>query len=125
VEKGSIILIGATTENPSFEINGALLSRCKVFVLQALKTEELVELLSRAITDERGFGKEKVSITEDMLKAIAVFSNGDARTALLTLEMVVLNGNVADDGSITVTEETMEQCISRKWLTSNRRDKEN
>jgi len=116
VEKGSIILIGATTENPSFEINGALLSRCKVFVLQALKTEELVELLSRAITDERGFGKEKVSITEDMLKAIAVFSNGDARTALLTLEMVVLNGNVADDGSITVTEETMEQCISRKSL---------
>lgn len=116
VEKGSIILIGATTENPSFEINGALLSRCKVFVLQALKTEELVELLSRAITDERGFGKEKVNITDDMLKAIAVFANGDARTALLTLEMVVLNGNVAEDGSITVTEETMEQCISRKSL---------
>ena len=116
VEKGSIILIGATTENPSFEINGALLSRCKVFVLQALKTEELVELLSRAITDERGFGKEKVNITEDMLKAIAVFANGDARTALLTLEMVVLNGNVADDGTVTVTEETMEQCISRKSL---------
>ena len=116
VEKGSIILIGATTENTSFEITGALLSRCKVFVLQALKTEELVELLSRAITDERGFGKEKVNITEDMLKAIAVFANGDARTALLTLEMVVLNGNVADDGTVTVTEETMEQCISRKSL---------
>ncbi|MBQ4650161.1 MAG: replication-associated recombination protein A [Firmicutes bacterium] len=116
VEKGSIILIGATTENPSFEINGALLSRCKVFVLQALQTEELTELLARAITDPRGFGKEKVNITEDMLRAIAVFANGDARTALLTLEMVVLNGNVAEDGTITVTEETMEQCISRKSL---------
>ena len=116
VEKGSIILIGATTENPSFEINGALLSRCKVFVLQALQTEELAELLARAITDPRGFGKEKVIITEDMLRAIAVFANGDARTALLTLEMVVLNGNVAEDGTITVTEETMEQCISRKSL---------
>ena len=116
VEKGSIILIGATTENPSFEINGALLSRCKVFVLQALQTEELTELLARAITDPRGFGKEKVNITEDMLKAVAVFANGDARTALLTLEMVVLNGNVDEDGTITVTEETMEQCISRKSL---------
>ena len=60
VEKGSIILIGATTENPSFEVNGALLSRCKVFVLQALKTEDLVTLLKRAITDERGFGGQKI-----------------------------------------------------------------
>ena len=72
VEKGSIILIGATTENPSFEINGALLSRCKVFVLQALKTEELVGLLRRAVNDPRGFGKEHVSITDEMLNMIAV-----------------------------------------------------
>ena len=63
VERGSIILIGATTENPSFEINGALLSRCKVFVLQALKTEELVGLLRRAVNDPRGFGKDQVTIT--------------------------------------------------------------
>ena len=63
VEKGSIILIGATTENPSFEVNGALLSRCKVFVLQALKTEELCELLRNAVCDERGFGRQKFPTT--------------------------------------------------------------
>ena len=75
VEKGSIILIGATTENPSFEVNGALLSRCKVFVLQALKTEELCALLSRAVTDERGFGKQKVEIADELLEVIANFAN--------------------------------------------------
>ncbi len=116
VEKGSIILIGATTENPSFEVNGALLSRCKVFVLQSLKTEELTELLARAIRDKRGFGTEKVNISCEMLKAIAVFANGDARAALSTLEMVVLNSEVDGEGTINVTEETMEQCISRKSL---------
>ena len=116
VEKGSIILIGATTENPSFEINGALLSRCKVFVLQALKTEELAGLLRRAVNDPRGFGKEQVDITDEMLNMIAVFSNGDARNALSTLEMVVLNGDMDDQGRITVTKETLEQCISKKSL---------
>ena len=107
VEKGSIILIGATTENPSFEINGALLSRCKVFVLQALKTEDLVALLRRALQDGRGFGSQVVHIEEDMLEALAVFANGDARNALSTLEMVVLNGEVNADGSVTVTRETL------------------
>lgn len=116
VEKGSIILIGATTENPSFEINGALLSRCKVFVLHALKTEELVDLLKRAIDDKRGFGTHQITISKDMLKTIAVFANGDARTALSTLEMVVLNGDLDSSGTITVTPETMEQCISKKSL---------
>ena len=116
VEKGSIILIGATTENPSFEVNGALLSRCKVFVLQALKTEELVGLLHRALTDERGFGGQRISVAEELLTAIAVFANGDARTALSTLEMVVLNGDVQADGSVTVTEETVMQCTSRRSL---------
>ena len=81
VEKGSIILIGATTENPSFEVNGALLSRCKVFVLQTLKAEEIVDLLSRAIKDKRGFGDSKVNIDEDCLYTIANFANGDARNA--------------------------------------------
>ena len=115
VERGSIILIGATTENPSFEVNGALLSRCKVFVLQALKTEELTELLQRAITDERGFGDKKVVIDKELLEAIAVFANGDARSALSTLEMAVLNGE--DDGEkIVVTKENLEQCTSKKSL---------
>ena len=115
VEKGSIILIGATTENPSFEVNGALLSRCKVFVLQALKTEELTALLTRALRDPRGFGNQTVHIAPDMLELIANFANGDARSALTTLEMVVLNGDT-DENGITVTPETLEQCISKKSL---------
>ncbi len=86
VEKGSITLIGATTENPSFEINGALLSRCKVFVLKELTVEDLTELLSHAVKDERGFGSSTIAMEENVLPAIAAFSNGDARTALNTLE---------------------------------------
>ncbi len=116
VEKGSIILIGATTENPSFEVNGALLSRCKVFVLQALKTEELEELLKRAMTDERGFGGQRVNISDEVIAALAEFANGDARSALSTLEMAVLNGDVDDKGNITVTEETVENITQKKSL---------
>ena len=115
VEKGSIVLIGATTENPSFEVNSALLSRCKVFVLQALSREDIMGLLRRALTDPRGFGRDRVSIPDRGLEAIADFSNGDARSALSTLEMVVLNGDAGEDG-ITVTEETLSQCLSRKSL---------
>ena len=115
VEKGSIILIGATTENPSFEVNGALLSRCKVFVLQSLTAEDLTELLRRAVTDERGFGKEKVEISDDCLTLIANFANGDARSALSTLEMAVLNGET-DGEKTVVTVETVEQCTSKKSL---------
>lgn len=115
VEKGSITLIGATTENPSFEVNGALLSRCKVFVLQQLSYQDISGLLKRAIEDPRGFGNEKIEISDDFIEAIAKFANGDARNALTTLEMVVLNGN-EEDGVIKITESTMEQCISRKSL---------
>ena len=116
VEKGSIILIGATTENPSFEVNSALLSRCKVFVLQELKTDELVQLLKRALTDEKGFGSQQINIDDELLEMIAVFANGDARTALSTLEMAVLNGDVDNSGATTVTRETLEQCTSKKSL---------
>ena len=115
VEKGAITLIGATTENPSFEVNGALLSRCKVFVLKALSEDELAGLLRRALDDPRGFGEQDVRIDEDLLSAIALFANGDARTALSTLEMVVLNGD-EQDGVVTVTPETVEQCTSQKSL---------
>ena len=124
VEKGSIILIGATTENPSFEVNGALLSRCKVFVLQGLKTEDLVKLLRRAVTDKRGFGNQTVHITDEQLEIVAKFANGDARNALSTLEMVVLNGEVSQNGEITVTEETLEQCISKKSLLYDKNGEE-
>ena len=124
VEKGSIILIGATTENPSFEINSALLSRCKVFVFKPIETADLEILLKRAITDKRGFGEQEVNITDDALHIIAEFANGDARTALSTLEMVVLNGNVDKDGAITVTDETIEQCISKKSLLYDKNGEE-
>ena len=116
VEKGSIILIGATTENPSFEVNGALLSRCKVFVLQALKTEELAGLLSRAMKDERGFGRQDVDISPEIITMIAEFANGDARSALSTLEMAVLNGDVDEKGKTTVTKETVENITLKKSL---------
>ncbi len=116
VEKGSIVLIGATTENPSFEVNAALLSRCKVFVLQALSTEDLTGLLRHALADPRGFGGQEVALPEGMLEKIAVFANGDARVALSTLEMVVLNGEMDADGRTTVTEDALAQCISKKSL---------
>ena len=124
VEKGSIILIGATTENPSFEINSALLSRCKVFVFKPLETEDLVTLLKRAITDERGFGNETVNIDDEAIEIIAKFANGDARTALSTLEMVILNGDVNKNGDITVTKETLEQCVSKKSLLYDKNGEE-
>ena len=116
VEKGSIILIGATTENPSFEVNAALLSRCRVFVLKALGEEDILRLLKHALESPKGFGMQRVQIDEPQLLAIAAFANGDARTALNTLEMVVLNGEILVDGTIHVTKEGMEQCISRKSL---------
>ena len=124
VEKGSIILIGATTENPSFEVNSALLSRCKVFVLHALETKDLALLLRRAMDDPRGFGGESVDIAPDMLEMIANFANGDARSALSTLEMVILNGTVSEDGAISVTPETLEQCISKKSLLYDKKGEE-
>ena len=123
VEKGSIILIGATTENPSFEVNGALLSRCKVFVLQALKEDEIVSLLQRALKDPRGFGRQSIVMDEKMLQIIASFANGDARTALSTLEMVILNGELNGE-TITVTEETLEQCTSKKSLLYDKKGEE-
>lgn len=123
VEKGSIILIGATTENPSFEVNGALLSRCKVFVLHELTVSDLCELLKRAIKDDRGFGNLEVEISDELIEVIANFANGDARSALSTLEMAVLNG-VQDGAKITVTSETIEQCTSKKSLLYDKKGEE-
>ena len=128
VEKGSIILIGATTENPSFEVNGALLSRCKVFVLHELTPDDMVKLLQRALDDPRGFGGQKIIMEPDTLHMIAVFSNGDARSALSTLEMVVLNGDIStdEDGNetVTVSKEILEQCISKKSLLYDKNGEE-
>ena len=123
VEKGSIILIGATTENPSFEINGALLSRCKVFVLKALTQEDLEALLRRALESPQGFGGQAVRVEEDVIPLIAAFANGDARMALSTLEMAVLNGDM-DRDAVVVTRETVEQCTSRKSLLYDKNGEE-
>ena len=116
VEKGSIVLIGATTENPSFEINNALLSRCRVFVLKELTNEDILTLLKRAITDARGFGNDNIDISEDNLKIIANFANGDARNALTTLDMLVINGNVDNNGKIEITKDTIDECLTKKTL---------
>ena len=129
VEKGSIILIGATTENPSFEVNGALLSRCKVFVLHQLDPEDIAQLIRNAISDPRGFGGQDLRIGDDVISALASFANGDARTALSTLEMMVLNADHSNDPAdghevITVTTEDFEQCTSRKSLLYDKQGEE-
>ena len=113
VEKGSITLIGATTENPSFEVNSALLSRCKVFVLQPLSSEDIFGLLRRAA--EKGFPDLEVSADDDILRIISEYANGDARTALNTLEAAVADSPSAD-GHVTVTKDAVADCISRKSL---------
>lgn len=123
VEKGSIILVGATTENPSFEINNALLSRCKVFVLNPLTVDDIVSLLKKAISDKRGFGGMKIKASKQVLETIATFSNGDARGALSTLEMVVLNGDRQDD-TITVSKEIVEQVTSKKSFLYDKKGEE-
>ncbi len=123
VEKGSIILIGATTENPSFEINSALLSRCRVFVLQALSAEELTELLNRTLKSEKGFGYLNIDISHDLVGMIARFANGDARTALNVLEMAVTNGEIRADKTV-ITAEVLQQCIGRKSLLYDKKGEE-
>jgi putative ATPase len=123
VEKGNIILIGATTENPSFEVNSALLSRCRVFVLNPLNTADIVDLLKKAISSEKGFGSLKLDITDDMLNMIAIYANGDARTALNTLDMVVTSsGN--SDGNVAVTQAAVGQAISGKTLLYDKNGEE-
>ena len=123
VEKGAIILIGATTENPSFEVNGALLSRCKVFVLKQLSAEDIVVLLKRAIEDPRSFEGKKIEIDEEDLFFIANFSNGDARMALSTLEMAVLNGWESQD-KIAVDKGIIEEITSKKSLLYDKKGEE-
>lgn len=115
VEQGSVTLIGTTTENPSFEVNSALLSRCKVFVLQALTPENLLQLQKNAIKNPAGFGKYDIDISDQQLMAIARFANGDARTSLNTLEMAILNGDKHAQ-TITVTDTSLEQILNRKSL---------
>lgn len=124
VEKGSIILVGATTENPSFEINSALLSRCKVFILKALEAEDLLALLQHALKSPKGLGDMQISIDDRQLSSIARFANGDARTALNTLEMAVLNSHIEADGIIHVHDDTLAQCMDRRSLLYDKNGEE-
>ncbi len=124
VEKGSIILIGATTENPSFEINSALLSRCKVFILKALSEADLRELLEHALRSPAGLGNMNIRIKDTHLKAIARFANGDARTALNTLEMAVFNGRMNEEAVLCVDEEILAQCMNRRLLLYDKNGEE-
>ena len=114
VESGAIILIGATTENPSFEVNSALLSRSKVFVLEELSTDEVVTILQHAVTDgARGFGDRRIDITGDILRAIAVYSSGDARVALNTLELAVSIAETDTIGAQVITDEVVREALQR------------
>ncbi len=117
VEAGNITLIGATTENPSFEVIAPLLSRTRVYVLQALTTVQIVALLSRALTDrKRGLGNEKIAIYEHALQYISVFSGGDARAAYNTLEASVRAAQPDDSGTRTITKELLAELLQKKFL---------
>lgn len=122
VEKGSIILIGATTENPSFEINSALLSRCRVFVLNALEQKDLEDLIVRAISSSKGLGNLRIDISQEDIEAIAAFSGGDARFCLNTLEMVVYN-SPSDVNGIHVSKEILKQCLQKRSLLYDKKGK--
>ena len=117
VEAGDIVLIGATTENPSFEVNAALLSRSKVFVLRGLAVNEVAGILNRALHDtERGLGKEQVEVDEDALHAIALYANGDARSALNLLELSVAAAPTSAEGPRRVDTARVAQTIQRRAL---------
>ncbi|MGO9089197.1 MAG: replication-associated recombination protein A [bacterium] len=115
VERGTIILIGATTENPSFEVISPLLSRTKVFTLQSLKEEEIELILSRALTDrEKGLGKYQTAIEPEVVKGICQLANGDARAALNTLEMLVLTTSPDEEGIRQIKKEDLKDVLQRK-----------
>jgi putative ATPase len=117
VEAGHIIFIGATTENPSFEVISPLLSRTKVYVLDALATPQIAELLDRALTDkEHGLGEQNIAASEQVLFRIASFANGDARAAYNTLELCVRSANVGPDGALQITSDLLEDVLQRKLL---------
>jgi len=117
VEAGNIVLIGATTENPSFEMVAALLSRMKVYVLKALTEEQVLELLQRALrNEERGLGKERVEISDEILHRIAIVANGDARAAYNTLEALVLGSEPDKSGRRAVTQARLEDVLQRRLL---------
>jgi len=125
VESGDVVLIGATTENPSFEVNSALLSRSRVVVLRPLDEDTLVGILRRALADgELGLGRERTAVADDALRFLASASDGDARTALNVLELAVTTVVPAPDGVRAVDLEAMQQAFARKGLLYDRAGEE-
>ncbi|MGM9941731.1 MAG: replication-associated recombination protein A [Bulleidia sp.] len=117
VEDGTIILIGATTENPYFEVNGALLSRSRIFELKPLAKEDLIELLKRAAQDPvNGIGMDMVILDDDAADYLAVAADGDARSALNGLELADLTTEKSDDGYIHITLDVVKECIQKKVI---------
>lgn len=115
VEDGTVILIGATTENPYFEVNGALISRSIVFELKPLSEENIIELLNRAVNDrERGLGAYEAELSEDAARFLAEISGGDARMALNAIELGVLTTERSEDGKIHITKEVASECIQKR-----------
>ena len=122
VEDGTIILIGATTENPYFEVNGALLSRSVIFELKKLGKDDIKVLLQRAITDvEKGMGSYNASIDDDALEFLADVSNGDARAALTAIELGVLTTERSDDGIIHITIDVASECIQKRVISYDKK----
>ena len=118
VEDGTIILIGATTENPYFEVNGALLSRSVIFELKKLSQEDIKELLLRAVNDEKkGLGSYHAKIDEDALEFLSDVSNGDARAALTAIELGVLTTERSEDGIIHITLDVASECIQKRVIS--------
>ncbi len=115
VEDGTLILIGATTENPFFEVNGALISRSMIFELKPLSEDDIKTLVERALTDtERGLGSYGAMIDEDALDALADIAGGDARHALNAIELAVLTTDKSEDGRIHITLPVIEECIQKR-----------
>ena len=114
VENGTVILIGATTENPYFEVNKALISRSMVVKLDALNTEDIFKILKNALVHPEGLGSFKVKIEDSTLMKIAEVSNGDVRTALNGLEIAVLTTEMSSDGKINITDEIMKESIQKR-----------
>ena len=115
VEDGTIILIGATTENPYFEVNGALISRSRIFELKSLQTKDIKELILRAVNDkERGMGSYNAKIDDDAIEFLADMANGDARAALNAIELGILTTDRGEDGIIHITLEVAGECIQKR-----------
>ena len=115
VEDGTLILIGATTENPYFEVNGALISRSRIFELKALEKDDIKELLHRAVYDrEKGMGSYNAEIEDDALEFLADVSNGDARAALNAIELGILTTERGEDGKIHINLEVAQECIQKR-----------